>query len=211
MRGDASRYVPKLGKEKRLHREIRCNSHKAKIKAKKSYQRMKKHKLFGPNCVWCGKAHEDWTAYPPPCEPGREAHARMEAMSKESRRAQLNDPIAWPPKPVTRKRWQAHGLDCAIAQGAVALCGYVRVPAGHKYAASHYDDPQVQVHGGLTFGCKAREGGRWFGFDTGHAGDWIQMSDRQGRPYSDIPGRIWTIEDMVAETEKLAEQLQEAK
>jgi hypothetical protein len=124
----------------------------------------------------------------------------MKERSDERRKNDMEKGLEWPPKDSTVRNWKAHGLDCAVARG-MSLCGYVRVPEGHPAERKHYDDVEVDVHGGLTFRCKAKEGGSWFGFDTGHAGDWIGLSGVE------MPGRIWTEGDVAAETERLAEQL----
>lgn len=57
-------------------------------------------------------------------------------------------------------------------------CGYVRVPKGHAWHGKDYDEPDVTVHGGLTFaepdypcGKGGVDDGYWFGFDCGHHGD----------------------------------------
>ena len=55
--------------------------------------------------------------------------------------------------------------------------GYVRIPEGHPYYEKTYDDIDVRVHGGLTFGDHIFEDnkhfsdGYWVGFDTAHYGD----------------------------------------
>lgn len=58
------------------------------------------------------------------------------------------------------------------------LCGYVKVEQGHPWHGKHYDEVDVDVHGGLTFAQKdepCNEGGPdsgyWVGFDCAHAGD----------------------------------------
>ena len=84
----------------------------------------------------------------------------------------------------------ATGLDCLIVRNHFrSLCGYVGVPPGHPLHGKKYDDPDVGVHGGLTFAdrcdpshdeahaiCHVPAPGRpddvyWFGFDCGHAFD----------------------------------------
>jgi len=134
------------------------------------------------------------------------------AKERVKRRAKEMKPREWPLPEYLVKRWTAHGLDCAIMRGPGSLCGYVRVPEGHPYDGLEYDDLRVEVHGGLTFRWKAKEGGMWFGFDCAHAGDWTgYYSDKEGdskKPYGyEHPGQIWTAEDVAAETEKLAKQL----
>lgn len=54
--------------------------------------------------------------------------------------------------------------------------GYIGVPAGHPWFGKHYDDIDVDVHGGLTYSgdhCPRCEpdGHWWFGFDTLHYQD----------------------------------------
>jgi hypothetical protein len=98
-----------------------------------------------------------------------------------------------------------------------ALCGYVRVPENHPDADKYYDDVQVEVHGGLTFGCKTKEGGVWFGFDCAHGWDYVPRLDElcgkkidyNNKP-SEIDGKkVWYPEDVRKETNDLAEQLAE--
>src|SRR5258708_4716544 len=85
-----------------------------------------------------------------------------------------------PVKPYKIEReWKHAGLSCAVvlAREAAHRCGYVRVPPGHPMFGKGYDDPDVDVHGGLTFAelepCKEHEGGQgwWFGFDCHHFND----------------------------------------
>ena len=90
--------------------------------------------------------------------------------------------------------------------------GYVAVPPEHPYHGKHYDDVDVEIHGGLTFSENASEIKDWtedteclnfnniqeipnnywvFGFDTFHYADDEKLD------------RTWC----VAETERLMEQL----
>lgn len=81
------------------------------------------------------------------------------------------------------------GLDCLIVRNHFgALCGYVGVTEGHPLFEQHYETPEVEIHGGLTFTdfctpgepvegiCHVAAPGRdgrvwWFGFDCAHAFD----------------------------------------
>ena len=49
--------------------------------------------------------------------------------------------------------------------------GYVMIPEGHQYYGKSYDDIDVSVHGGLTYGSFEDDGKYWVGFDTSHYGD----------------------------------------
>lgn len=149
-------------------------------------------------CGFCQSEHE----YEVPCEAMKDATARMEERRKARLLQEMTVEREWPPADKTLSRFTAHGLECAVAMG-YTLCGYVRVPPEHACADKHYDAVEVDVHGGLTFRCKAIGGGAWFGFDTGHAGDWLPMPPAVG----DMPGRIWDAEDVQKEVEELARQL----
>jgi len=75
------------------------------------------------------------------------------------------------------------GYQCMIRRMRLGhLCGYVRVPRGHRLHGRHYHgrvERRIDVHGGVTFsgaqrfkpGYKPR--GHWFGFDCGHSMDLI--------------------------------------
>jgi hypothetical protein len=140
---------------------------------------------------------------------------RMREQSEELRKRRMEVEREWPPKEATAKKWGAYGLECAIARGS-ALCGYVRISADHPDAKLDYDAVDVDVHGGLTFRCKTPDGGAWFGFDCAHSSDWVGFGDIAtideegvGSLLSERPGRIWTIDEVVEETERLAEQFAE--
>ena len=92
----------------------------------------------------------------------------------EMRKRSLEDAREWPPPDSILKRFEHMGLDCAVVQGPICLCGYVHVPFNHPDAKKLEDGIDgIEVHGGLTFRCKAIDGGAWFGFDCGHYNDEI--------------------------------------
>jgi hypothetical protein len=99
---------------------------------------------------------------------------------------------------VTEREWESHGLSCRvvrITRGVLApewRCGYVHVPHGHPwYIAGDEWDDTLDVHGGITL---RRPSGdvMVYGFDCAHFGDSMEE---------------WTLDAVVAETERLAEQL----
>lgn len=53
-----------------------------------------------------------------------------------------------------------------------SLCGYVIIPIGHELYSKDYQDINIDVHGGLTFG-EYNEKEHWIGFDCAHLGDLI--------------------------------------
>jgi len=116
---------------------------------------------------------------------------------------------------------QTTNLDCLIVRGPIgALCGYVGVPEGHPLHGKEYDEPDVEVHGGLTFAnlcadskdearhiCHVPAPGRpdhifWFGFDCAHSGDYTPepMRHRADDVYRDL-------EYVRGQVESLARQL----
>lgn len=98
------------------------------------------------------------------------------------------------------KDWKYKGLHCRVIQGPFSINGYVAVPKGHPDYAKGYDDVDVEIHGGLTFAEKGEKDSElwpneetwWFGFDTAHA-----------------HSGVWSIEQVIEETERLAKQLVE--
>lgn len=164
-------------------------------------------------CHYCGIEH-GWENQ---CEGQKKAFLRMQKRNAQWKRQCMKEiKPEWPPKDYLVKRWKYKGLDCAISRGGVALCGYVKVPVGHPCEKLWSDDLDVEVHGGVTFRGRVKEGS-WFGFDCGHAGDYIDWST--GNPEIDeklkalnklggvIRERIWTLEAVQKETERMACQL----
>lgn len=91
-----------------------------------------------------------------------------------------------------KKQWsdKETGYPCLIVRNpSGALCGYVGVSRTHPYYEKDCDQPDVSVHGGLTFADRCQEKQNdcegichkvakgedddvwWFGFDCLHAGD----------------------------------------
>lgn len=56
-------------------------------------------------------------------------------------------------------------------------CGYVGVDKDSKFFNTHYDEMDIDCHGGLTFSSEVKENYpvkselHWFGFDCAHFGD----------------------------------------
>lgn len=137
-----------------------------------------------------------------------------------------------PVKPFKIEReWECAGLQCAVVQAREAQhrCGYVRVSPTHPLFGKGYDDPNVEVHGGLTFAelepCTEHSDGQgwWFGFDCAHAGDASTDPDAnlsevgedaqrmlqiaRSYPTRYAAGHYWRQEEVERETESLARQL----
>ena len=84
------------------------------------------------------------------------------------------------------------GLRCLILQGPVSPCAYIGIPLDSTLADKDYNEIDLPVHGGLTFG-KAGDGDRWpaglywYGWDYAHYGDFETHS-----PMMD--GSLWTVD-----------------
>lgn len=91
-------------------------------------------------------------------------------------------------------------------------CGYVAVPVGHLLHGKTYEEPDISVHGGLTFSEAADHTGFatgtewWFGFDCAHAGDGMMYYTP-----SELRGQepVRTLEFVEQECESMARQLSE--
>lgn len=110
------------------------------------------------------------------------------------------------------KDWSHAGLRCKVISGPFQnFNGYVAVPKNHVAYGKDYDHLPIDVHGGLTFGQQGQKesDGKWedsdfwwFGFDTAHLGDKVTYSDG----IEEHEGHWWTLEEVVKETECMAEQ-----
>jgi hypothetical protein len=119
----------------------------------------------------------------------------------------------WENEP-SRKEWTANGLKCLVLRvvdGGGHLCGYVAVPKGHPAYGRDYNELNVDVHGGLTFGSMGEgkyhpEGHYWLGFDCAHSGD---LSPFYAEKYggSSASGVYRDMAYVTEQTESLAKQL----
>jgi len=113
------------------------------------------------------------------------------------------------------------GFSCFIQRGPVgSWCGYVGVPSNHPSYEKHYNDVNVDVHGGLTYAnkcnghiCHVPESGMpddvwWLGFDMAH-----HMDYSPGMAQYDIGNRgmYRNMAYATHETKQLAEQLEVMK
>lgn len=105
------------------------------------------------------------------------------------------------------------GYECAAARnGSYVWCGYVRSTAPQGQSAS-YDNLDVHVHGGLTYGGTRfpEHGGFWYGFDCAHSGDYIpsmhKYYDRIDRRKDTVISQYRTLEFVKKECESVARQL----
>lgn len=113
--------------------------------------------------------------------------------------------------------WNAHGFKCWTYLNHLGhITGYVEVPMSHMFAGRlytecvigcgeewcrHTPEALIDVHGGITFSARSEDG--WvFGFDTAHYGDFVP-----GLAFGSSEGRQWEVEDVEAETTRMAEQL----
>ena len=116
------------------------------------------------------------------------------------------------------KEWTHKGVKCALARSPFgSVNGYVR---DVRFGTATYDDIDVDVHGGLTYGPD--EDG-WVGFDTVHCNDvWPLEYLKEHYPYDRAPFTDmcsterkfpseyqihWTEEKVIEEVNRLAEQM----
>ena len=137
----------------------------------------------------------------------------------------------WKPDPPVAK-WTAHGLTCSVRENGMGyLCGYVAVPKDHPWHGKGYGqcteaepcdesycdhriEHIVDVHGGVTFAGAMYDDIWWIGFDCAHLGDAPSPEQRardareRGLGGAYHPGdHYWTVGEVRAETERMAEQV----
>ena len=141
------------------------------------------------------------------------------------------------PRMSPKKQWKAFGLDCLVSKNerVGCWCGYVRIPIFHPFwkknegqilkpNCSDFEGSIcgiIDVHGGVTFSGKMKANnlfsGWWIGFDCGHAGDALEGDSVNkfrkmfGDDFMNHGDHHWTLEEVVAETEKMAKQVKEYK
>ncbi len=122
---------------------------------------------------------------------------------------------------VVEREWKHQGLECLVTLDEELVeewySGCVAVPRGHPDWGKDLAD--VDVHGGITFAQQGLDESIWknvelwwFGFNCAHGADDTSTREMIGEnPYLESgispPLRKWTLDEVVAETEKLADQL----
>jgi hypothetical protein len=124
---------------------------------------------------------------------------------------------------VVKREWEHHGLKCLVGfddeyfEGWYS--GYVAVPKDHPCWGKDPSVVKVQVHGGLNFAKQGSDDSIWknknlwwFGFNCAQSTDDTSRNRwRFERPHpirqSEVPLRKWTLDEVCAETDKLADQL----
>ena len=113
------------------------------------------------------------------------------------------------PKPTPQMKAVAAGIEDGVVWVTCeaplygAVNGYVRIPESHPWHGLDYDDIDVNVHGGLTYGH-----GDWVGFDCMHLGDYWPGSPKH---WPRNGARQWTPELVAQETRKLAKAVAAAE
>lgn len=57
------------------------------------------------------------------------------------------------------------------------LCGYISIPNDNSCYEKHYDDIEIEVHGGLTYAELENDGKYWVGFDCAHSMDYVPSTE----------------------------------
>ena len=82
------------------------------------------------------------------------------------------------------KQFTYKGYECAIiGQARGHRCGYICIPREHPAYELHYDDINIDVHGGLTYSessnnypIESKEPKFWIGFDCAHFNDGVDLA-----------------------------------
>ena len=123
-----------------------------------------------------------------------------------------------------RVEFEHKGYPCLIIRTPMGhLCGYVAVKPEHPMYGKDYNDVNVEVHGGLTYGnhcnghiCHVPKKGEpdnvyWFGFDHAHAWDYSPYKSslaKQNHIFDKMPDEEYRdIEYVTKGVKSLAEQL----
>jgi hypothetical protein len=99
----------------------------------------------------------------------------------------------------TRKEWKKDNLKLSVKWVRDHYCGYVWFPK-KPVREQRYEGilTYVPVHGGITY-AEIENKGMKYGFDCAHCGDWVSYNPT---------GHKWTLEEVIAETEKMAKAIQ---
>lgn len=131
----------------------------------------------------------------------------------------------WDDEP-DRVEWTTKaGLPAPLRRNMMgAWCGYVAVAPGHPMHGAHYSDPDVDVHGGVTYAdrcegdiCHTPKPGEaedvfWLGFDAAHHHDFVPGLEAYARQlalvsFHNADAVYRDVAFMRAECESLAHQL----
>lgn len=100
------------------------------------------------------------------------------------------------------------GFNYFIISFGTHPCCYVEIPKQHECYGKHYDEIDIDCHGGLTFSSDHviaidETGEKWFiGWDFAHLDDYFYSND-----YFTREGHKWTTEELKEEVRKVCEQL----
>lgn len=104
-----------------------------------------------------------------------------------------------------------NNFDFIIVSYGPHPCAYVKIPADHKYYKTCYDDIDVDVHGGLTFGDNllhiniGNPDDYYLGWDYAHFGDY-SGHDIIFQVEKDL-NKKWTTEEIFEEVKSVIDQL----
>lgn len=124
------------------------------------------------------------------------------------------------------REFVACGYHCLVVGTPMGhRCGYVGIPIQHSFYGVDYDDIDIEVHGGLTFGdildshsSRGFEVGLYYlGFDCGHLDDGYDIElikelrgEEAARVFeSTNSGHVWTTSEVETEVRRLAAQLKQ--
>lgn len=96
-------------------------------------------------------------------------------------------------------------------------CAYVEIPADNKIFGKHYDDLDINVHGGLTYSNSYLRGisegiNTWFiGWDYAHYNDYSYYDCLQKEEFTSLfeNNKKWTTEEIFEHVRSVIEQIME--
>lgn len=109
------------------------------------------------------------------------------------------------------KEGTIEGIPFVILRGPCSLCAYLGIPPEHPLAGKNYDDINLSVHGGLTFGDFGDgewrpKGKYWIGWDYGHWHDRC-FYDLEFPMNLKLDWHEWTVDEVYAEVKEAAAEL----
>ena len=122
---------------------------------------------------------------------------------------------------VVEHQEEFEGYHLVVVFNRAFRCGYVGLPKGHEHEKKHYDDIDVDVHGGLTYSSIAhdlwaKDGYHWYlGFDCAHLEDGVDVktmkeygaTDELINTWQHLDGEVRTKEYVLNELKNIVKQL----
>ena len=103
------------------------------------------------------------------------------------------------------------GFEYKIISYGTHPCCYVAIPEGHNFYNKHYEDIDIECHGGVTYSEKEEDGKYWVGWDYAHLGDYVgiyEMDILKDYIHLHTNEKKWMTKELKEEVEEFIEKLQ---